>query len=107
VDSAAGGDVVFVLDQIGVMATSRRMAAWGYPHTKLYGKVNRPTKDAEPALRKELEDGLERTRRLVRGFLADFLVIPRERVSLAAVDAEGLDEDIAGLCAPLSRVECE
>lgn len=37
-----------VLDKIGVTATSRRMAAWGYPCTKLYGKVNRPARDADP-----------------------------------------------------------
>ena len=64
-------------------------------------------KDVEPALRKELEDGLERTLRLVRGFLADFLTLPRERVPLAAVNAKGVDAEIATLCAPLSSQESE
>jgi len=61
----------------------------------------RAMKDVEPALLKELEDGLEGTRQLIRGFLADFLVLPLGRVLLAVVDAEGLDADISDLCAPL------
>jgi hypothetical protein len=60
----------------------------------------RGMKDVEPALLKELEDGLERTRQLVRGFLADFLMMPRERVALAVMNAEGLDADLVGLCRP-------
>jgi len=61
----------------------------------------RGMRDVEPALLQELEGGLESTRRLVRELLADFLMIPRGRVLLAPMNAEGLDEDILRLCAPL------
>lgn len=50
---------------------------------------------------KELKKGLEVTHRLVREALADFLMIPFERVSLAVVNAEGLDAEIAALCASI------
>jgi hypothetical protein len=43
---------------------------------------------------------LEELHRLVREGLADFLMIPRERVPFAVVNAEGVDADIAELCAP-------
>lgn len=57
--------------------------------------------NVSPENMRELEIGLERTHRLAREGLEQFLVIPPERVPLAAVNAEGLDAQIAALCAPL------
>jgi phage terminase small subunit len=48
-----------------------------------------------------MQNTLEQTRLIARRYLAEFLMIPHDRVPLAAMSAEGLDADIADLCAPL------
>lgn len=49
----------------------------------------------------ELEIELERTHRLAREGLIDFWVLDPARSALAPLNAEGLDAEIAALCAPL------
>lgn len=48
-----------------------------------------------------MERTLEATRRLARMSLAEYPVIPHERVLFAVMNADNLDRDIANLCAPL------
>ena len=61
----------------------------------------RALRDVDPENLKELEKHSEDYRRLVREILVDFWVIPAERAHISAVDAEGLDAEIAALCAPV------
>ncbi len=54
---------------------------------------------------KELEKGLEETHRIARVLLVDFWMIPAARMALCALTADGLDSEIAALCAPLAPEE--
>lgn len=65
-----------------------------------FAREVRALKDVDPEAMKDLEKALEETRRLARECLADFLMIPRNRVPLAVMNAEGLDAEIVALCAP-------
>lgn len=56
--------------------------------------------DEVKAVEKICDEIVEETRLLARKFLADFLMIPANRVPFAVMNAEGLDADIADLCAP-------
>jgi len=59
----------------------------------------RALKEVEPALLKDWgRPGRDQAPR--PGILADFLMIPHERVPLAVMNEEGLDTDIAELCEP-------
>ena len=51
----------------------------------------------------DLESGLEETRRIARGRLAKYLMIPDKRLMLTVMDAEGLDAEIVALCAPFEH----
>lgn len=52
------------------------------------------------AVEKICKNIVEDSRLMARKYLAEFLMIPFDRVSLAVMNAEGLDAEIAELCAP-------
>ena len=54
-----------------------------------------------PEVRMELEAGLQKTRRLTREGLVEFQAIPGYRVPFPALNADGVDAEIAALCAPI------
>jgi hypothetical protein len=66
-----------------------------------FARAIRALRDVDPENLKELEKHSEDYRRLAREILADFWMIPAERAHISAVDAEGLDAEIAALCAPV------
>jgi hypothetical protein len=48
----------------------------------------------------EIERTLEGTRQSAREALVLYLIVPAERARLSALNGEGLDAEIAALCAP-------
>ena len=54
---------------------------------------------------RELDNALEDTRRITREALVEFWMVPAERVRPSALTAEGLDAEIAALCAPFDLEE--
>ncbi len=70
-----------------------------------FARQVRALKDVDPDALKELEKGLEETHRIARVLLVDFWMIPADRLSLCALNAEGLNSEIADLCAPLAPEE--
>lgn len=64
----------------------------------------RALKDLNPRDLEKLEASVERERLSVREWMAEFLVISFARVPLAPVNSEGLDKEIADLCAPLPQL---
>lgn len=65
-------------------------------------KSLRERKNISLAEAKIIEKRIENLRLIAREGLANFLMIPFERVPFAVMNADGLDTDIADLCAPLS-----
>ncbi len=63
----------------------------------------RECKNIRLAEAKAIEKRIENLRLLAREGLANFLMIPFERVPFSVMNAEGLDTDIADLCAPLNK----
>lgn len=75
-------------------------AAEGCAHYLSFARQVRALKNLTPSEQRNLEASVEKERASAREGLADFRMIPYERVPLAAVNAEGLDAEIAALCAP-------
>lgn len=61
----------------------------------------RERKNIRLAEAKDIEKRIENLRLIAREGLANFLMIPFERVQLAVMNYDGLDTDIVDLCAPL------
>lgn len=66
-----------------------------------FARQVRALKNLTPSEQRNFEASVEKERASAREGLADFRMISYERVPLAAVNAEGLDAEIAALCAPL------
>lgn len=58
------------------------------------------TPDEVKAIEKICDEIIEDTRLMARKWLAEYMMITAERVPLATLNAEGLDGEIADLCAP-------
>ena len=63
-----------------------------------FARQIRALEDVDPDDLRELEMQLEEERLFARKCLVDFLMIAADRVTLAVMNADGLDSDIADLC---------
>src|SRR5687768_6076559 len=63
-----------------------------------FARSIRALENVEADERAKMQSTLEETRLIARRYLAEFLVIPHDRMPLAAMNVEGLDADIADLC---------
>jgi hypothetical protein len=69
-----------------------------------FAREVRALRNVDADAMKNLENALEETHRLARKCLAEFSMIPHDRVALAALNAEGLDADIVDICAPFDPI---